>query len=164
VEVDCAAGTCCRFCQNTPIEAIAVALNAGPRDFKCRPETRSRVLLGSFLSGRAAWHGSRGKPRNRAVADVGASGDFAHRLLVFVASLDRLLDLVRGEFRLATQPHAPRFGAFPVFASAGAGQVALELDRSLRINLTHSARRRRTAGNCGGTFERRLESTLSGYC
>ena len=46
-----------------------------------------------------------------------ASGDFPHRFLVFVASLDRLSDLVRSEFRLATQPHAPRFGAFPAFSA-----------------------------------------------
>ncbi len=58
-----------------------------------------------------------GEPRNRAVADVVALGDFPHRFLVFVAPLDRLSDLVRSEFRLATQPHAPRFGAFPAFSA-----------------------------------------------
>jgi hypothetical protein len=70
------------------------------------------------LSGGTAFPVSRGcQPRNRAVRDVVAAGDLAHRLAVDVAPADRLALLVFGQFRFAAELDAACLGALPPFTS-----------------------------------------------
>src|SRR6516162_2573418 len=57
------------------------------------------------------------EPRNRAVRDVEAFADVAHRL-ARIAALDRFRLLVWGELRLAPNLHSPRFRPLSAFSRA----------------------------------------------
>jgi hypothetical protein len=57
------------------------------------------------------------------MTDVVAAGDLAHWLAVGVAAAERLALLVFGQFRLAPELDAARFGA----GGAGADQLFLKL-------------------------------------
>ena len=64
---------------------------------------------------------------NRAVADVVAAGNLAHRLAVDVTPANCLALLVLGQFRLATKFDAARFSPLAPFPGPRADQIALEL-------------------------------------
>jgi hypothetical protein len=80
------------------------------------------------------------------VAHVIASSYFADRFLVVVTSPNCFSDLVRSEFRLAAQPDAPCFSAFPALAGAGADQLSLKLGKAAQHGQHQAAMRRRGVG------------------
>src|SRR5262249_17929640 len=66
---------------------------------------------------------SSGQSRNRAVRDVVAARDLAHRLAIDIASTDRLAPLMLGQFRFAAELDAAGPGALATLAGAGAYQT-----------------------------------------
>jgi hypothetical protein len=61
----------------------------------------------------------RREPRKRAVADIVAAGNLAHRLAVAVAASDGLALLVFRHFRFSAELDASGLGAFASFVGAG---------------------------------------------
>jgi hypothetical protein len=82
------------------------------------------------------------------VRNIEGPGNLAHRLALDVAPPDRLAYLVGGEFRLAPHLHAPRLGAFPALARAGADQVALEFRQPPEDRQHKASMRGRGVGPC----------------
>jgi hypothetical protein len=90
----------------------------------CRWELRSCDLIRAGPSHASEdFPRSTCQPRNRAVRDVEAFDDVAHRL-ARIAALDRLRLLVRGELRLAPHLHAPRLRPLSAFSGARPNFVA----------------------------------------